>query len=248
MDSLAALVAAILAALGIVAAPGSPAPKAISHGAVGHDISWPQCGKAFPQGSAFGIVGVTQGKPYFPNPCLAAEYAWAAATPGGAGFYVNTANPGAASTVVKWYQQKTPDASCGPGHDAACAYNYGFNGAANAVAYAQAQTGKTTATTWWLDVETDNSWSATDLAANLAAVRGSVDYLQHQPGVLVGVYSTAYQWGRITGGAPLAVANWVAGAASAAEAKARCTPAWSATGGPVVLTQFFGAFDGDYAC
>jgi len=250
MDSLAALVTAVLTALGIVAAPAAPAPapRAIAHGAIGHDISWPQCGRAYPTGSAFGIVGVTDGKPYFGNACLASEYQWAASTPGGAGFYMNTANPGVASTAVNWYQQKSPNASCAPGNEAACAYNYGYNGAANAVAYAQAQTGHAASTTWWLDVETDNSWSGADLGANLASIQGSIEYLQHQPGVLVGIYSTRYQWTRITGGTQLPLANWVAGARNATEAKARCTPAWSATGGPVVLTQFFGAYDSNYAC
>lgn len=242
------MVTAILTALGLAAAPSAPGLKAIPRGSVGYDISWPQCGKVYPQGSAFGIVGVTDGKPYFDSPCLASEYAWASATPGGAGFYMNTANPGAASNAVNWYQQKSPDASCAPGHEAACAYNYGFNAAARAVAYAQAQTGHSTGTSWWLDVETDNSWSASDLGANLASLRGSIDFLQHTPGVVVGIYSTHYQYTRITGGAPLAVPNWVAGAANLDDAKTRCTLAWSATGGPVVLSQAFGAYDIDYAC
>jgi hypothetical protein len=248
MDSLAALVTAILTALGLAAGPGAPGPKAIPRGTIGYDISWPQCGKAYPAGSAFGVVGVTDGKPYFGNPCLASEFAWAAATPGGAEFYMNTANPGAASTAVNWYQQKAPDASCAPGHDAACAYNYGFNAAANAVAYAQAQTAHATGTRWWLDVETDNSWSPTDLGANVSSLRGSIDFLQRTPGVVVGIYSTHYQWTRIAGGTQLPLANWVAGATSVNEAKSRCTPAWSATGGPVVLTQAFGPFDTNYAC
>ena len=247
------LLVAVLASISLTTAVSTsavarPAPRPTTSTITGNDISWPQCGKAYPTGSAFGIVGVTDGKPYFGNTCLASEYAWAAATPGGAGFYMNTANPGAASTAVNWYQQRTPDASCAPGHEAACAYNYGFNAAARALAYAQAQTGHSAGTSWWLDVETDNSWSATDLGANLASLRGSIDFLQRTPGVVVGVYSTKYQWTRITGGAPLSLPNWVAGAANLSEAKARCTPAWSATGGPVVLTQAFGPFDTNYAC
>jgi len=248
MNSLAAFVTAVLAALGLAAPPAPGATAAIAHGAIGHDISWPQCGRAYPSPSAFGIVGVTDGKPYFGNACLASEYAWAKATPGGAGFYMNTANPGRASTAVNWYGQKSPDATCAPGHDAACAYDYGYNAAAHAVGYAQAKTGKAANSTWWLDVETDNSWSPTDLLANVASIKGTIDYLRKQPGVVVGIYSTKYQWDRITGGAKVVVANWVAGATSPADAKSRCTPAWSATGGPVVLTQYFGTFDGDYAC
>ena len=75
MDSLAALVTAILTTLGLAAGPAAPAPKAIARGTIGYDISWPQCGKAYPAGSAFGVVGVTDGKPYFGNPCLASEFA-----------------------------------------------------------------------------------------------------------------------------------------------------------------------------
>lgn len=248
MDSLAALVMAILTALGLGGAAGSPAPKAVPHGAVGHDISWPQCGQAYPTGSAFGIVGVTHGRPYEPNPCLTSEYAWAKGAPGGPGFYMNTANPGPASGAVSWYRQKSPDPACSPGQQAACAYDYGFNAAAHAYTYAQSQTGHAGGTAWWLDVEIENTWSPTDLVANLAAVRGSVDYLQHQPGTVVGIYSTRSQWTTITGGAQLPLANWVAGARSAGEARARCAPAFSATGGPVVLSQYFGPFDADVAC
>lgn len=246
MESLAALVTAVLTALG-VAAPAST-PKPLPRGAVGHDISWPQCGGAFPQGSAFGIVGVTGGRPYVGNPCLKAEHAWARATPGGAAFYMNTSNPGPASTAVRWYEQKSPDPSCAPGKEAACAYNYGFNAAAHAVSYAQAQTGRSAGTGWWLDVETDNSWSATDLGANLASIRGSLDFLRRVPGVVVGIYSTKYQWTKITGGAQVAVPNWIAGARNLDDAKSRCSPAWSATGGPVVLNQFVAGFDTNYVC
>jgi hypothetical protein len=248
MESLGALVTAILTALGIVAAPSSPPPKAIAHGAVGHDISWPQCGGGTPSPSGFGIVGVTGGKPYEENPCLAAQYAWAKTTPGGAGFYMNTANPGTATVALNWYGQKSPDPSCAPGKDAACAYNYGFNAAARALSYAQAQTGTSANAQWWLDVETTNSWSTNDLGANLASIRGSLDFLQRVPGVAVGIYSTRYQWTRITGGAPIAVPNWIAGARNLDDAKARCAPSWSATGGPVVLNQFVAGFDTNYAC
>jgi hypothetical protein len=75
-----------------------------------------------------------------------------------------------------------------------------------------------------------------------------MEFLQKVPGVVVGIYSTKYQWTKITGGAQLAVPNWIAGARDLAEAKSRCSPAWSATGGPVVLNQFVAGFDTNYAC
>jgi hypothetical protein len=247
MNDVAALIVAILTGLGLAAPPGPP-PKAIARGSVGHDVSYPQCGRALPTASAFGIVGVANGKPYTGNPCLAREYAWASSTPGGAAFYMNTANPGPTTTSLNWYAQKSPDPTCAPGREAACAYNFGYNAAAAAMSYAQAQTGRSANTMWWLDVETENSWSRTDLGANLASIRGSLDYLQRQPGVAVGIYSIRQMWQRITGGAVVNVPNWVAGARNLADARVRCAPAYSATGGPVVLTQFVNVFDTNYAC
>ena len=39
--------------------------------ATGNDVSYPQCGKSFPSGQAFGIVGVNDGLANNANPCLA---------------------------------------------------------------------------------------------------------------------------------------------------------------------------------
>ena len=63
----------------------------------------------------------------------------------------------------------------------------------------------------------------------------------------VGIYSTAYQWGELTGGAALAVPSWLAGAADAAAALESC---WgSFTGGPVVLVQYpLDGLDANLAC
>jgi len=246
MNQLAALLTTILVSLGLAAPPGPP-PKFIARGSVGHDVSFPQCGRVLPAVSGFGIVGVADGRPYTHNPCLATEYAWANATPGGAAFYMNTANPGP-STMLNWYGQRSPDPSCQPGREAACAYNFGYNAAADAMAYAQSQTGRALNTMWWLDVETANSWSSTDLDANLASILGSIDFLQSQPGVAVGIYSIRSMWTRITGGATVNLPNWVAGASNLEDARARCSPSFSATGGPVVLTQWVNGYDLDYAC
>jgi hypothetical protein len=75
-----------------------------------------------------------------------------------------------------------------------------------------------------------------------------VDYLQGQ-GRAAGVYSTAFQWAQITGGAALAVPNWVAGTTNASQAASWCTPSRSFTGGPVTLVQYpSGSYDGNVAC
>ncbi|HVF13893.1 MAG TPA: hypothetical protein VM942_04795, partial [Acidimicrobiales bacterium] len=215
--------------------------------AVGHDISWPQCDKGLPDVGAFGIVGVTGGRPYTRNACLSSQFAWAEASPGGAGFYMNTSNPGVDSLAVDWYAQRSPDPACAPGNEVACAYDFGFNAAAEAFAYAQESTGRSIGRVWWLDVEFDNSWSD-DIAANRASIQGSVDYLQRQPGVVVGVYSTPRMWNRLMGDHRLPLANWTAGANTLEEAMAHCSPAFSATGGPVVLSQWVEDFDNDFVC
>jgi len=245
MNQVAALIMSILTGLGLVPPPA----KFIAKGAIGHDVSYPQCGVAQPAVSAFAIVGVGGGKPYTTNRCLASEYAWANSTAGGAAFYMNTANPGPAAREVNWYGQRFPDRSCAPGREGACAYNYGYSAAAVAMGYARAQTGRSTNAMWWLDVETENSWSRADFTANLASIRGSIDFLQRQPGVKVGIYSVRQMWVRITGGAVVNLPNWVAGASNVTGAKARCASAWSATGGPVMFTQWWvKPYDFNYAC
>lgn len=228
---------------------GSPPRAAVPTGAVGHDISWPQCDLPVPAPGAFGIVGVSGGRPYTHNPCLSSQFAWAEATPGGASFYMNTSNPGPDSLSIDWYGQRSPDPACSPENEVACAYDFGFNAAAHAFAYAQSATGNRAAgRVWWLDVETDNSWKYGDIPTNHASLRGSLDFLQRQPGVLVGVYTTPRMWGFIAGDLQLPIPNWMAGATTQAEAIAHCAPGFSATGGPVVLSQWVEDFDNDYVC
>jgi len=215
---------------------------------VGYDVSYPQCSGALPDNPLFGIVGVSDGLAYGENPCLASQYAWAARAPQVPAFYMNTGNPGSQSTRVSWYGQAGP-LPCGPADEAGCAYDYGYNGAAQAFALAGSQVGTAPAAAamWWLDVETANSWSS-DSALNRRDIQGSVDYLTSQ-GVAIGVYSTPYQWSQITNGMQLGgtVANWVAGALNVKRAPSQCSPSFS--GGPVVLVQYPSAgFDADYVC
>ena len=74
------------------AAAASVAPSA-AVGAIGHDVSTPQCGRALPDIGAFGIVGVNGGRAFSENPCFATEYEWAKRRPAAPGVYVNTGNP-----------------------------------------------------------------------------------------------------------------------------------------------------------
>src|SRR4051794_41774609 len=71
-----ALVGAAVLAVGVGGA-------AVALGRYGNDISWPQCGGAFPTKAGFGIVGVNGGRPFTQNPCLAAEWRGGVADKGG---------------------------------------------------------------------------------------------------------------------------------------------------------------------
>ncbi len=114
-----------------------------------------------------------------------------------------------------------------------------------------------TKSTWWLDVEVHNTWEALEkgpkprLLRNDTAVLKGMTALLHRRGVrAVGVYSTAHQWQRITGGATLHRARiWYAGTTTQAVARRHCSRSFSFTGGPVKLSQFLrNGFDADLRC
>ena len=212
------------------------------------------------------------------------ELYWAVATSSGTGsqlrasLYVNTADPGngvsdwpTTSTDADPYGTCTASGAPSVGADStACAWQYGYNkaaqdtswltSAANAINGQQAETtvpASPSAYPWWLDVETANSWQsgATGLAMNVADLQGMVAALTAAGVSKVGVYSTSYQWGQVTGGetgaAGVALTNlpdWIPGARNLSGAVSNCQLS-SFSGGRVVLTQWFSRpFDSDYAC
>ena len=222
----------------------------------GFDVSYPQCDSAYPRNPAFGIVGVNGGKVFTVNPCLASEIAWG----GGARaeLYINTGNPGPVLSSFWPAGQATPricDASAPDTAD--CAFDYGWNAAKHSFETAQAayvQLGITTspsATTWWLDVETTNTWR-TDAALNTAALEGEVAYLRDVAGVTkLGFYSTTVQWGAITGGTQLFATSpsWGAGAPTEKVARQHCVATPGFTGGDLALVQYpFQGFDANVRC
>jgi hypothetical protein len=77
-----------------------------------------------------------------------------------------------------------------------------------------------------------------------------LDYLNSQPGVTPGIYSTRAQWAQITGGAVMASTPvWLPATKKHVQPPTVCDPAHSFTRGPVTLVQYpAGSFDGDYAC
>ncbi|HLG92373.1 MAG TPA: hypothetical protein VKY15_05265, partial [Acidimicrobiales bacterium] len=95
--------------------PGFFGPGAFPSGATGYDISWPQCYPlSIPPPAAVAVVGANGGTPETPNPCLAAEWRWAAGSFGD--LYMNINWNGAADTTS--------------------AYDFGYQSALWAVSYA----------------------------------------------------------------------------------------------------------------
>jgi hypothetical protein len=253
--------------LGVLAAPAGAAEPAAGPG---HDISHPQCGGDLPTDSSFGIVGLNQGRPFSVNPCLGEQYRWAAGRPASAAIYVNTGNPAPRSDYY-WPRSGQQDpALCKDNRsttDPGCAYNYGWHAASNAMATGKKLGRAVVGHTWWLDVETTNTWNG-DGKSNTALLQGMYDYLRSHGVAQVGLYSTGFQWKKITGGYTAKTAGtytaawngyltadfplheaplWIATAAGSGTARARC--ATSFTGGPTAMVQFArDGFDTNLTC
>jgi hypothetical protein len=267
-----------LAALGVqlaLAAPAGAAPYAgaIPPSRVGYDVSHPQCGTELPADRAFGVVGVNGGLATRANPCLREQLAWAAGSSGVTDqpelqLYLNTANPGQQiDEVTTWPTDgATPYGGCEGGNDQACSWEYGWERAANSVVSFFAPAARANRLdsgphryTWWLDVETSNTWQAGSSdarARNLAALEGMAAYLESQ-GAEVGLYSTGQQWRQIVGtvpeGSPLAdLDSWLAGSVTYEQAVEACSAEPLVPGGRVALTQYvpdgLDGLDHDHSC
>jgi len=233
------LVVVLVAASALRATALSPYPP----GSVGYDISFPQCGQTFPaQPYAFGIVGATGGRAFTHNPCLRAQYNWAMASGRPPSLYINTKYPSGTTLAER---DTGPAGACASADTRCQAYNYGYKTAQHAVAYAKTQ-GVTDVSMWWLDVETENTWSA-DKPMNAVVLEAAVDYLKTQ-NVSIGIYSTAYQWAIIAGTYAPRLPLWVAGGRDAAHAQELCaTGAFG--GGEVQLVQYVAVpFSKDLVC
>lgn len=156
--------------------------------------------------------------------------------------YMNTDFPG----VKHVHQFARFPRQCDGGNALCLAYNYGFNAAQYALTYAASQT--IHSTTWWLDVETENSWS--DKAAeNVASIQGAIDAVRHG-GFLptIGIYSTPQQWQVITGGWKNGLPEWVGtGSGKQSDAITACQNN-DFTGGDTILAQYVLRLDHDYVC
>ena len=238
------------------ASPPAPPPALAPNSPLGNDISYPQCPTGGePPGQAFAIVGVTGGRPFSPNVCLAREFAWALGSTSSnqaqVGLYVNTADPG--PSAANWPTGATSPRACGGDWSDDCAYDYGWLSTQDAYARAVLVVGSAAAAQypWWLDVESANSWS-TDMANNGMMLRGALDYLRSVNVSSVGVYSTSTDWEALIGppspsGPFGGLLNWRPGPSGAQDAPSWCNR--TVTGGRVKFVQFpAGGFDTDFAC
>ena len=250
-----------------------PALASGSAGDLGNDVSYPNCGSTLPVTGSFGIVGVDGGRAFSANSCLDTESAWAATKTGAPALYVNTGRPAPASST-HW-----PTTSSGPvpcrdatsTTDLGCAYDYGWAGAADSLSRARATVTAfdPITVTWWLDVETANSWVQSGGVGNTAALQGWADGLRTAGVPSVGIYSGKYSWQSITGGFSTANAAdyraqwaasfrpqypleqspvWMAGVGTADDAAATCGTAGFLGPLPLLVQFGDGSFDGDRQC
>jgi len=205
----------------------------------GYDISWPQCGGTYPaKPYDFGIVGVNDGLSYTTNPCFDSEWAWAGA---GGSVYLNVNSPTGPNTTI---DSTGPAGNCAPSDFRCQSYNWGYKSAQQSMDIVRKA--GAVPLVWWLDVEIEKAWSS-DQAANTRVVAGFVDALQQQ-GLTVGIYSTPYQWGVITGGATFGLPLWEAGTPPN-DPEQYCQSYKQFAGGQAWLTQYSpGDLDIDTAC
>lgn len=239
------LVASLLSPFASTALASSGSPYGT--GRIGYDVSYPNCSQSI-NGSAysFAVVGVTGGRAFSSNGCLSQEFNAAKAVTPAPSLYMNLNAPvGSTAKEANLGPQK-----CARNDKACQSYNYGYQAALDAMETADSAV--VSSTTWWLDIETGNSWSSNQ-SANFAVVQGAIAGLKSKGVSNVGVYSTSSMWNRITGsdGAGSGLPVWTApGATSPSSAASFCSdPSASFTGGPVWLVQYSGAsYDQDYAC
>lgn len=220
------------------------ARKPWRHGG-GRDISWPQCprsasfggrhglGQPMPDpGVSFVIVGLTNGRAFTPNPCLAMHLRWVRRHHVHASAYAFAAYP--SKVDLRRYRTKGP-------YDGARFLgrlkNSGHAGARYNIRTMKRH-GFTTPHVW-LDVEPSSSrpWSGRR-DWNAAVVKGWVRAYR-DAGYTVGVYSTPHLWRGIVGRLRLGLPEWrTAGPASPRAALAKCRGE-SIQGGRAVVAQWW---------
>jgi hypothetical protein len=182
----------------------------------GYDISWPQCSprgsgrvQDLPAARPFDIVGVNNGTIGAFNSCFAEEARWAGKNL--SVYIILQAAPGDNPPQ----ETKGPRSYCAPKNNNCEGYNWGYNYAEADMAFVNATGASPKA--WWIDIETAENWptARSVQSVNAAIIQGALDAIRSAHHI-VGIYSTWYQWGEITGSYVPAShpAIWVPGAYS----------------------------------
>lgn len=121
----------------MIAYSAPPPGRLLPPGATGYDVSWPNCEGPLPAlPYQLAIVGVTGGRAFYQNRCLASQFAWARAAATAPSLYMNLNAP---------IGRAAGRGDIGPAGDCRIvelpcrSYNFGFNAALHAVAYARSQ-------------------------------------------------------------------------------------------------------------
>jgi hypothetical protein len=240
------IASAVLAMIAVVLA-GSDAVAAATP--AGQDVSWPQCssrqggyGLPMPSASApFVVVGLTAGRAFTANPCVASQAAWARRTRVPTSAYLVATYPTRAE-VRAW--------SSGPRRPSTLrdrVYNVGV-AQGRAALRVLARSGLRTHSVW-VDVERNRRrpWSANP-DMNVALIQGVVAAIR-AAGYRPGLYTNASSWAVYTDDVRLGLPEWrTVGPRSRALAEQACA-ARPLNGGTVLLVQYWtSTVDSDVAC
>ena len=221
-----------LLACGQVSAQSKTSPTLIT------DLSWPNCEIRSVQNNELGIVGVTGGLSFRASPCVAQETRLFK----NYGLYMNSGYPG----LVKAAKFQSTPLSCEAMDESCISYNYGYNAALYAIHYASLQGAHSNI--WWIDVETENSWSENS-SYNVSTLRGMVDAIKHSMILnAVGFYSNSRQWKIITGDWKNHLPSWVATGNNSYDLATTYCRANDFTSGGTWLSQYVNIVDKDYPC
>ncbi|MGZ4612543.1 MAG: hypothetical protein ACXV1K_05130 [Kineosporiaceae bacterium] len=246
----AAMVAMVAVVLGGPDAVGGTVPPPPAGLPVGQDVSWPQCPAAAggyglpmpPADAAFVVVGLTAGRGFTANPCVASQAAWARRYAVPTSAYLVATYP-TRREVLRW-------GAHGPRRGTTLVdrvYDVGWAQARGALAVLAVSGVRAHAV--WIDVESRRTrpWSANP-AANVALVQGVAAALRGS-GHLTGLYTNSSSWTGFTDGARLGLPEWrTVGPRGRGAAQAACG-ARGLNGGPVLMVQSWTAtVDTDVAC
>lgn len=244
------LAVALIAVIALIAggsdavAAGAPQPP------TGQDVSWPQCpagrgGYGLPMPSSrasFVVVGLTAGRGFTTNPCVAAQAGWVKRNRVPASAYLVSTYPTRAEVRRTGARGPRPSSTL---RDRV--YNVGWAQARSALAVL-ARSGLRVHSVW-IDVEASRTrpWS-TDVVANTALVRGVAAALR-RAGYLPGLYTNASSWTGFTDGAALGLPEWRTVGPRGREAALAACNARPLNGGRVLIVQHWtSTVDSDVAC